>query len=143
MGKHILTRKPTKPTFLFMEHYKVGQWFCNSCGKTYSNKKHFKTHVFIHGAFYKLVSNSDILVGKHIHKRNTSKPMIFIHGAFWKLVSDSAIIVGKHIQTRNTSKPTFYSWSILKIGQWLWNSCGITYSNKNHFKTHIIIHGAL
>ena len=29
----------------------VDQWFCNSCGSTYSNKKNSNTHVVIHGAF--------------------------------------------------------------------------------------------
>ena len=53
---------PQNPPFI---HGKVGQGFCNICGIKFANKNTFKTHVFNHGGYYKLISDSAILVGKH------------------------------------------------------------------------------
>ena len=58
------------------------------CGKTYSIKNHFKTHVFIHGAYLNFVSDSAILVGKHILTKITSKStFLFLeHSRSWSVI---------------------------------------------------------
>ena len=130
------------PRFYSWSIIKVGQWFCNSCGKTYSNKKHFNTHVFIHGAFEKLVSDSEIFVGKHSNKKHL-KTHVFIHGQSKSWPAIQKLLWESIFKQESLQHPLFYSWSILRVGQWFCNSCGRTYSNKKHFKTLVIIHGAL
>jgi hypothetical protein len=83
-----------------------------------------------------LVSNSDILVGEHIQTRSTSKPTVLSmeHSISWTVI---LIFLWENIfKQKSLQNPRFYSWSILKVGQWLCNSCGKTYSNKENYKTH-------
>ena len=105
--------------------------------KRYSKEKHWKFHVSRRFVFLEHSRSWSAILQlsqENIFKQESLQNPCFYSWSILEVGQWFGILVGKHIQTRITSKPTFLFMEHSQSCQLFCNSCGKTYSYKNHFK---------